>query len=57
MITAAIWGQMVLDEDEDWLPEHWAASERVTRIFSVRMREAVATEGMTEDICECKGAK
>jgi hypothetical protein len=59
------WGsvpsQIALDEDEeDCLPEPWAARllmERVTRIFSVRMREAVDIEGIAEDICRCESAK
>jgi hypothetical protein len=46
-------------DDEGCLPEPWAASldkERVTRIFSVRMREVVVTESIVEDIT-CKNAK
>lgn len=52
--------QMALKrDDEGCLPEPWAASldkERVTRIFSVRMREVVVTESIVEDIT-CKNAK
>jgi hypothetical protein len=52
---------MALEEDEeDCLPEPWAARlamERVTRIFSVRIREVVVIECIAEDICGCESAK
>jgi hypothetical protein len=52
---------MVLEQDDDdgFLPEFWVASldkERVTRIFSVRMREVVVTESIVGDITR-KNAK
>lgn len=59
------WGsvlsQIALEEDEEeGLPEPRAARlamERVTRIFSVRIREAVVIEDIAEDICRCESAK
>lgn len=47
-------------QERGCLPEPCAASldrGRVTRIFSVRMREVVVTEGIAEDICKRKGGK
>ena len=48
------------DDDEIYLPELRTGSldmERVTRIFSVRMREVIFTEGIAEEIRKCKSAK
>jgi hypothetical protein len=48
------------DDDEIYLPELRTGSldmERVTRIFSVRMREVMFTEGIAEEIRKCKSAK
>ena len=48
------------DEDADCLPELCAESlviERLTRIFSVRMREVVVMEGIEEYICKRESAK
>ena len=47
-------------QEREILPEPCPASldrGRVTRIFSVRMREVVVTEGIAEDICKRKGGK
>lgn len=52
---------MALDEDEkDCLPEPWAARlamERVTRVFSVRIREVVVIECIAEDKRRCENTK
>jgi hypothetical protein len=53
-------GAYCKNDDEVYSPEPRTGNldkERVIRIFSVRMREVIFTEGIAEDIRECKGAK